>query len=107
MTKKREYRSEVAKAVHEGVHGMHRLGLVDKKTLREFDVRCFTAVDPLSAEEIQALREREGISQSILARCLNVTTNYVSQLERGAKRPRGATLKLLWLIRNKGLEVVM
>jgi hypothetical protein len=26
--KKREYRSEVAAAVHEGVRGMHRLGLV-------------------------------------------------------------------------------
>ena len=37
--KKAEYRSEVAAAVHEGVRGMHRLGLVDKRTMREFDVR--------------------------------------------------------------------
>jgi DNA-binding transcriptional regulator YiaG len=35
-----------------------------------------------------------------------VTTNYVAQLERGAKRPRGATLKLLSLITSKGLEAV-
>jgi putative transcriptional regulator len=35
---------------------------------------------------------------------MNVTTNYVSQLERGAKRPRGSTLKLLSLIKSKGLE---
>jgi DNA-binding transcriptional regulator YiaG len=40
--KRPEYRSEVAAAVHEGVRGMHRLGLVDKKTMREFDVRCLT-----------------------------------------------------------------
>jgi len=105
--KKTKYRSEVAAAVHETVHDMHRLGLVDKKTMREFDVRCLTPVEDLSAKDIQALREREGVSQSILARCLNVTTNYVSQLERGTKRPRGATLKLLWLIRNKGLEAVL
>jgi putative transcriptional regulator len=105
--KRPEYRSEVAAAVHEGVRGMYRLGLVDKKTMREFDVRCLTVVEDLSAADIQALREREGVSQAILARCLNVTTNYVSQLERGAKRPRGATLKLLWLIRNKGLEAVL
>jgi DNA-binding transcriptional regulator YiaG len=32
--------------------------------------------------------------------------NYLSQLERGAKRPRGATLKLLSLIKCKGLEAV-
>jgi putative transcriptional regulator len=107
MASKRKYRSKVAEAVHEGVRGMHRLGLVDKKTMREFDVRCFTAVDDLSAKDIQALRERAGVSQSIMAKCLNVTTNYVSQLERGAKRPRGATLKLLCLVRSKGLEAIM
>jgi DNA-binding transcriptional regulator YiaG len=55
----------------------------------------------------QALREREGVTQSVLAHILNVTTNYVSQLERGAKRPAGSTLKLLWLIRTKGLDAVM
>jgi putative transcriptional regulator len=102
-----KYRSEIAGAVHEGVRGMHRLGLVDKKTMREFDVRCLTAVDKLTAKDIQKLRKREGISQAVLALCLNVTTNYVSQIERGAKRPRGATLKLLSLIRHKGLEAVL
>jgi hypothetical protein len=33
--------------------------------------------------------------------------DYVSQLERGAKRPRGATLKPLSLIKSKGLEAVL
>ena len=40
--KKTKYRSEVAAAVHETVRDMHRLGLVDKKTMREFDRRCLT-----------------------------------------------------------------
>jgi hypothetical protein len=39
MATKRKCRGQVAKAVHESVRGMHRLGLVDKKTMREFDVR--------------------------------------------------------------------
>jgi putative transcriptional regulator len=60
MMKRREYRSEVAATVHEGVRGMHRLGLIDKKTMQEFDIRCLTSVDALSAKDIQALREREG-----------------------------------------------
>ncbi|MFA4993878.1 MAG: hypothetical protein WC521_01040 [Bdellovibrionales bacterium] len=108
MTKKtKKYRSGVAEAVHEGVRGMRRLGLVDKKTMREFDVRCLTAVDPLSSNDIQALRKREGVSQAVLARCLNLTTGQVSQLECGAKHARGATLKLLCLIEEKGLEVVL
>jgi putative transcriptional regulator len=107
MAKKAKYRSEIAGAVHEGVRGMHRLGLADKRTMREFDVRCLTSVDELTPKDIQRLRKREGISQAILALCLNVTTNYVSQIERGTKRPRGATLKLLSLIRQKGLEAVL
>src|SRR5713101_4289827 len=107
MGSKRKYRSKVAEAVHEGVRGMHRLGLVDKKTMREFDVRCFTAVDDLSAKDIQAVRERAGVSQSIREECCNVTTNDVSQLERGAKRPRCATLKRLCVLRSNGLGGIM
>jgi putative transcriptional regulator len=42
---KSKYRSEIAGVVHEGVRGMHKLGLVDKKTMREFDLRCLTAVE--------------------------------------------------------------
>jgi putative transcriptional regulator len=103
----KKYRSEVAEAVHQGVRAMRRLRLVDKKTMREFDVRCLTVVGDLSPKKIQALRKREGVSQAVLARCLNLTTGQVSQLERGAKQARGATLKLLCLIDQKGLESVL
>ena len=108
MAKKaKKYRSNIAKAVHEGVSGLHRLDLVDKKTMREFDLRCLTTIDDLSASDIRALRKREGISQAVLARCLNLTAGQISQLERGAKHARGATLKLLCLIEEKGLKVVL
>jgi len=108
MAKKRKkYRSAIAEAVHEGVRGMHSIGLIDKKTMREFDVRCLTTIDDISANEIQALRKREGISQAVLARCLNLTTGQISQLERGTRHARGATLKLLCLIDEKGLEAVL
>ena len=104
---KRKYRSEIAQTVHEGVRGMHRLGLVDKRTMRDFDLRCLTTVEDMAPHDIHALRQREGVSQAVFARCLNLTANYVSQLERGTKRPRGATLKLLSLIRAKGLDAVL
>jgi putative transcriptional regulator len=104
---KPKFRSEIAAAMHETVSGMYRLGLVDKKTMRDFDIRCLTTVEPLSGEDVLALREREGVSQAVFARALNVTTNYVSQIERGAKKPRGSTLKLLSLIKSKGLDAVL
>lgn len=43
----------------------------------------------------------------ITARHLNVTTGYVSQLERGAKRPSGAALALLNVIRRKGMDAIL
>ena len=107
MTAKRKYRSPIAKAMHETMEGMHRIGLVDKTTMREFDVRCLTVVEPLSAKEIVKLRQKAGVSQAVFARCLNVTTTYISQIERGEKHPRGATLKLLTLIQKKGLDAVL
>ena len=53
-----------------------------------------------------ALREREGVSQAVLARHLNVGTKLVSDGERGVKRPSGPSLKLLTLARVKGLEAI-
>ena len=53
MAKKtKKYRSEIAEAVHEGISGLHRVGLVDKKTMREFYLRCLTAVDDLSVRSL-------------------------------------------------------
>ena len=105
--RKRKYRSEIAKSAHQTMSAMYRLGLIDKKTMREFDIDCLTQVDELSAADILALREREGVSQAVFATCLNITTNYVSQMERGVKKPRGATLKLLSLVKHKGLDAIL
>ena len=52
-----KYRSDIAAAMHETVRGMHRLGFVDKQTMREFDLTWLTAVDELTPGDIVALRE--------------------------------------------------
>jgi len=63
-------------------------------------------VEKLSAEEIAEVRKREGVSQAVFAKYLNVTTGLVSQWERGEKQPRGPSLKLLSLVRKKGLQAI-
>ncbi len=45
-------------------------------------------------------------SQAVFARHFNLSTGLVSQWERGEKRPQGASLKLLNLVANKGLNAV-
>lgn len=100
------YRSAPLAAVHEAALGLAEAGLVDKRTMKDFDALCLTPVEDLSAEDIRRIRLREGASQAVFARYLNVTTGLISQWERGEKRPRGASLKLLTLVDRKGLQAV-
>ncbi len=104
MTK--QYRSRAMASIHETAEGLHAAGVMDKQTMRKFDEACLTPVRPLTAEEIRALREREGASQAVFARYLNVTTGLVSQWERGEKHPQGTSLKLLSLVEKNGLATV-
>ncbi len=105
-SKSARYRSPLLAAVHETAQGLHRAGVMDKETMRRFDVMCLTPVQPLTPKQIRALRLRERASQAVFARYLNVTTGLVSQWERGEKHPRGASLKLLTLIAKNGLQAV-
>ena len=102
----KQYKSDALAAVHETALGLHEAGVMDKRTLKEFDELCLTPVDELTPKEIRQIRLREKASQAVFARYLNVTTKLVSQWERGEKHPRGASLKLLTLIAKKGLQAV-
>jgi putative transcriptional regulator len=102
----KQYRSQVMASVHETAEGLEKAGAISKRTLREFDELCLTAIKPLPPQKIRQLRLREGASQAVFARYLNVSTGLVSQWERGEKKPQGASLKLLNLVAEKGLEAV-
>ena len=102
----RKCASRLMAEIHETARGLHRAGLINKRTMKEFDVDCLLPVRQLSASEIAKIRRREKVSQAVFARYLNVTTGLVSQWERGAKHPSGPALKLLAIISRKGLDAV-
>ena len=79
----------------------------DKITMRVLGENAPAKPAPLAPEEIRALREDARMSQAVFARLLNVTTGYLSQLERGTRRPTGPALALLHVIRRKGIEAVL
>ncbi|MCL2716931.1 MAG: helix-turn-helix domain-containing protein [Alphaproteobacteria bacterium] len=101
-----KYRSNRLEVLHKTAAALAAVGALDKATMRDFDAFCLTKVETLSGEDIQALREREHVSQAIFARHLNVRTKLVSDWERGIKRPSGQSLKLLALVRAKGLDAI-
>lgn len=103
---KRKTESGILASVHKTAAGLHKAGLMDKATMREFDALCLAPVEPLTPEEIRALREREQVSQPVFAHYLNVRKDAVSKWERGEKRPDGPSLKLLNLVKANGLRSI-
>lgn len=102
----KKYRSEIAAAVHETASDLYQIGVIDAKTMRQFDKTCLTSIEPLSPEEIAEIRQHSGVSQSVFAQHLNVSTGLVSKWERGEKKPSGPSLKLLTLVKEKGLQSI-
>ncbi len=101
----KHYKDDLSAAIHELAEDLHRHGAIDKQTMREFDDSCLHPVEGLSPQEIRTIREQEHVSQPVFARYLNVSKNLVSDWERGVKKPGGPALRLLTLIRDKGLSV--
>lgn len=102
----KKYRSEALGAIHETATDLHDAGVMSKRTLRKFDELCLTPVQKMKPEEIRALRRREHVSQAVFAMHLNVSKGIISQWERGEKHPAGASLKLLTLVQEKGLDAI-
>ena len=102
----RQYKSEALAAAHEAALGMTEAGVMSKRTMKVFDEMCLTPVEDMAPERIREIRLQENASQAVFARYLNVTTGLVSQWERGEKRPRGASLKLLTLVAKNGLGAI-
>jgi len=106
IKKAKTYKSEAFAAIHQTVSDMHEAGAVSKQTMRRFDESCLTPVHEFTPEEIRALRDREEVSQVVFAHYLNVTKESISQWERGQKKPAGPSLKLLSLVKRKGLNAI-
>lgn len=112
MTTKTEKTSPLTQALLETAKDMNSIGLLgnaayEKITMRHLGINHIPEIEPLTGEEIRMIREQTHMSQSVFANCLNLTAGYVSQLERGAKRPTGAALMLLNVIHRKGIEAIL
>ena len=104
--------SRLTRELLETARDMHASGLMtkaahEKITMRHMEDAAPAVPTTLTGPEIKALRQRANLSQAVFARYLRLTTGYVSQLERGAKRPTGPALVLLDVIRRKGIEAIL
>jgi putative transcriptional regulator len=102
----KKYKSPALAALHESMQGLHDIGVINNQTMRRFDESCLTPVEQMTPGEIAEMRSREGVSQNVFAHYLNVSVGSVSKWERGEKHPSGSSLKLLNLVRTKGLAAI-
>ena len=102
----RKTKSAILEAVHETAKGLHKAGVMDQITLREFDRLCLPPVAPLKPEQIRHIREAARVSQAVFAALLNTSVSTVQKWEIGQKRPTGTALKLLHLVQQRGLKAV-
>ncbi len=111
MAKENKKVSRLAMAMLETAKDMRKAGVLDessygKITMRHLGVEDKNVAEALTGDQIRAMREKAHISQAVFASYLNLTPGYVSQLERGVKRPTGAALALLKVIHRKGMEII-
>ncbi len=106
MTVSRKFKSGAFEAIHSVAAGMHRVGTIDKATMRDFDEACL-AVPPLfTPAEIKQMREASKVSQPVFARYRTTSASTIEKWQIGAKRPSGAALKLLSIVRKHGLQIL-
>jgi putative transcriptional regulator len=96
--------SDLLKAMHETAKGLYDAGVMDACTMRQIEELCLTSPEKMDAEEIKQLRLSHKVSQAVFAQYLNVKSVTVRKWELGTNRPSGPALKLLHLIKQKGLE---
>jgi putative transcriptional regulator len=92
--------------LHRTAQALHCVGQFDKETMREVDAARLTPVEDLSAHDIQTIREQAGVSQAMFARYRSVKPKLVSEWERGEKKPSGPSLKLLSIVKARGLSAI-
>ncbi len=103
----RKTKSAILEAVHETAKGLHKAGVMDRVTLREFDRLCLAPIEPLDPGQIKQIREASHVSQAVFAAVLNTSVSTVQKWEIGQKRLTGTALKLLHLVQKRGLNSVI
>ena len=99
-------KSEILLKIDASAKRLHAAGLMDPVTMREFEEMCLQPVEPLPSGNIKQIREAANVSQAVFARYLNTSLSSVQKWETGQKRPGGTALKLLHIVRKRGLDAV-
>lgn len=98
--------SRLMKEMHETATGLHKAGVMDDMTMREFDALCLPKIKEFTPRQITQLRKKNKASQPVFAAYLNTSPSTVQKWEQGQKKPSRLALKLLNLVDRHGLDLL-
>lgn len=95
--------SSIQDTINDLAQGLYKAEIIDKKTLRDLTDQDLPVLHEFTGEEIQQLREKQKLSQSVFAKYLNVSPSMIRGLEQGKRHAHGAILKLLNIVERHGI----
>jgi putative transcriptional regulator len=94
-------RQSIKKAIGNTVQGLINRGIKTSFTEKELkELRVEIPGIEIDAKDIQKIREKTKLSQSVFAKVLNVSSSSVKQWEQGKRIPTGSTKVLLELLKK-------
>lgn len=99
-------KSKILDTIHETMTGANKSGVINDVTMREFDSLCLSPLKEYTPRAIKMIRTRNKASQGVMAGYMNMSASAIQQWERGDKKPKGASLKLLNLVDKMGLKAL-
>jgi len=100
-------RKTIADSILNTAADLNHSGIIDAVTMKNIESLCIPEIHDYPPEKIVALRKANHLSQAALAAVLNISPSTVQKWERGAKKPAGASKKLLDVVERKGIEVLV
>ena len=91
-----------ADEMFETMKGLFNAGAISPEQMNEFTA-LYRQVPKYDAEKVKEIRAKTSFSQAAFAKLLNVSPSSVRQWESGAKKPDGASRKLLQLLEAHGV----
>ena len=96
-------RSRIVEEMQEIFSDLKRAGVINKKQIAQFEALKNLEVKTIQPKAIKQLRTKENLSQAVFAIVLNTSASTIQKWESGEKKPSGPSLKLLSILKNKGI----
>jgi putative transcriptional regulator len=98
-------RSDAFEAIHSAATALHSVGVIDKRTMRDFDASCLTPPS-VTALDVVRIRHKAHVSQGVLARYMGIAKSTVVKWESAENTPSPMAQRLLKIIDKLGIDVI-